>query len=83
LLPVAWDRLDRWWPWLIVISAVHAGLDAGKVYLEARLRVAPIIPFLADQALHVATLGAVTATFPVEFWAAISLTATLGWSLRQ
>ncbi|MBN1658673.1 MAG: DUF3307 domain-containing protein [Anaerolineae bacterium] len=178
MLPVAWVQLDLWWPWLLVIAAIHAGLDAAKVYLEPRLHVPPIIPFLVDQALHILTLAAVaivaepggalvgagaaepvwwiasvylvatfalsialplwldpaslmhrpaaarwtvmvasalvltlawrgwpafipvagivlyhlaaqrlgrrpvTTTFPVEFWAAISLTATLGWSLR-
>jgi hypothetical protein len=61
MLPVAWDRLDTWWPWLLVIVAVHAAADWAKIRLEPRLRLPPILPFLADQAVHVLTVAAVVA----------------------
>jgi hypothetical protein len=59
LLPVTWNRLGRWWPWLLVIVAAHAVTDRAKISLEPRLHLPPIVPFLADQAVHLLTLWAV------------------------
>ncbi len=59
MLRVAWSRLGRWWPWLLIIMLVHGITDWAKMRLEPRLPLPPIVPFLADQALHVLTLAAV------------------------
>jgi hypothetical protein len=56
---VTWDRLGQWWPWLWVILLVHGVTDWAKVRLEPRLRLPPILPFLADQAVHVLSIAAV------------------------
>lgn len=56
---VTWDRLGQWWPWLCVILLVHSATDWAKVRLEQRLRLPPIFPFLADQAVHVLSIAAV------------------------
>lgn len=67
MVPVTWDRLDHWWPWLLAITAVHAAIDWAKVRLEGHLsagsglRLPPIVPFLGDQVLHILTLSAVAA----------------------
>ncbi len=59
MLPVTWSQLDAWWPWLLVIVAVHALCDWTKIRLAPRLPLPPIIPFLIDQAVHVATIALV------------------------
>jgi hypothetical protein len=59
MVPVSWERWGEWWPWLLVILIVHAVTDWAKVRLEPRLRVAPIVPFVVDQAVHVLTIAAV------------------------
>jgi hypothetical protein len=56
---VTWDRLGQWWPWLCVILIVHGVTDWAKVRLEPRLRLPPILPFLADQLVHVLSIAAV------------------------
>jgi hypothetical protein len=62
MLPVAWDRIGTWWPWLLAILAVHGATDWVKVHLESRLlRLPPILPFLVDQAVHVLIILAVSA----------------------
>jgi hypothetical protein len=61
MLLVAWDRLAVWWPWLLAILAAHAVTDWTKIHLEARLKLPPIVPFLADQAVHVLIIAAVAA----------------------
>ncbi len=61
MLPVTWSHLGRWWPWLLLIMLVHGLIDWAKIRLEPRLPLPPIVPFLADQALHVLTLAAVLA----------------------
>jgi len=53
------DRLGQWWPWLWVILIVHGVTDWAKVRLEPRLRLPPILPFLADQLVHVLSIAAV------------------------
>lgn len=55
---VAWNELARWWPWLVLIAAVHAVSDWGKIRLEPRLGLPPILPFLADQVVHLAAITA-------------------------
>jgi hypothetical protein len=59
MVPVSWERWGEWWPWLLVILIVHTVMDWAKVRLEPRLRVAPIVPFAVDQAVHVLTIAAV------------------------
>lgn len=96
MVPVTWDHLDYWWPWLLVITAAHAALDWAKVHLERRpsrgstLRLPPIVLFLADQALHLLTLAAVVALagaadpFPLDLWwwiASAYLAGTFGLSI--
>jgi hypothetical protein len=61
MLPVTWDRLANWWPWLLVILVVHAAADWAKIQLEPHLHLPPIVPFLVDQAVHVLTIAAVVA----------------------
>ena len=61
MLPVTWDRLGHWWPWLLLILLVHGITDWAKIYLGARLSWPPILLFLADQAIHVATIAVVVA----------------------
>ncbi len=59
MLPATWDRLGEWWPWLLVILLVHGASDWAKIRLEPHLRLPPILPFLADQAVHALTIAAV------------------------
>ena len=59
MVPVSWEWWGEWWPWLLVILTVHAVTDWAKVRLEQRLRVAPIVPFVVDQVVHVLTIAAV------------------------
>jgi hypothetical protein len=61
MLPVVWGQLGYWWPGLLVILIVHATSDAAKIRLEPYLNLPPVIPFLVDQAVHVATIAAVVA----------------------
>jgi len=56
---VIWDHLGQWWPWLVMILVVHGVTDWAKLRLEPRLRLPPILPFLADQAVHVLSIAAV------------------------
>jgi hypothetical protein len=58
---VAADRLATWWPWLLAVVAAHAAIDWAKVRLQPRLRLPPILPFLADQAAHILSIVAVIA----------------------
>ncbi len=65
MVPVVWGQLDRWWPWLLGIVLVHAAADWAKIKLEPRLGLPPIVPFLADQAVHLLALaGAVALAEP-------------------
>jgi len=59
MVPVSWERWGEWWPWLVVILIAHAVTDWAKVRLEPRMRVAPIVPFVVDQAVHVLTITVV------------------------
>jgi hypothetical protein len=43
----------------LVILLVHGAADWAKIRLGPHLRLPPILPFLADQAVHVATIAAV------------------------
>ncbi len=61
MLPVIWDRWATWWPWVLVILATHAATDWAKICLEPRLRCPPILPFLADQVVHLLMLAVVVA----------------------
>jgi hypothetical protein len=58
---VMWDQLVAWWPWLLVILAVHAATDWTKLRLEPHLHLPPIVPFLLDQVVHVLTIALVVA----------------------
>ena len=59
MVPVSWERLGEWWPWLLTILIVHGVTDGVKVRLEPRLRVPPIVPFVVDQVVHVVTIAVV------------------------
>lgn len=59
MLPVTWGQLDTWWPWLALIVLIHAATDWAKIRLEPYLGLPPIVPFLADQVIHVSTIAAV------------------------
>lgn len=61
MLPVTWGQLAHWWPGLLVILIVHAASDAAKIRVEPHLKLPPVIPFLVDQAVHIATIAAVVA----------------------
>lgn len=61
MMLVAAYRLSAWWPWLLAIVAAHAAIDWAKIRLQPRLRLPPILPFLADQAAHVLSIAAVVA----------------------
>lgn len=94
MVAVAWDRLGEWWPWLLLILALHGATDWAKIRMESHLRLPPILPFLADQAVHVLTIAAVVAladpnglglapgeTEPVWWIACVFLTATFALSI--
>jgi hypothetical protein len=60
LVGVAWNQLAHWWPWLLMLTAIHGLIDWAKVRLDRLGRLPPILTFLADQAIHVgAALAAV------------------------
>ena len=61
MVPVSWERLGEWWPWLLAILIAHGVTDGVKVRLEPRLQVPPIVPFVVDQVVHVLTIGVVVA----------------------
>jgi hypothetical protein len=86
------DRLAEWWPWLLAILVAHAVVDWAKVRLQPRLRVAPILLFLADQAAHILSIVAVIALAdlnglrageaePLWWLVCAYLTATFGLSI--
>jgi hypothetical protein len=80
MLPLAWQRLAAWWPWLLVILVVHAIVDWAKVQLGPQLRLPPIVPFLADQAVHVLTIAVVVAVVESDgFGPALGETEPLWW----
>lgn len=94
MLPVTWDRLGAWWPWLLVILLVHSVSDWAKIRLEPRLSLPPILPFLADQAVHVSTIATVvlladpggaglawSAAEPIWWIASVYLIATYALSI--
>lgn len=60
------------WP-LLVLAAVHLGIDAVKTY---GFRGAQLWPFLGDQGAHLLTLGVTTALFPTLWqeglWAGVT-----------
>jgi hypothetical protein len=58
---VAADRLAAWWPWLLIVVVTHAVIDWAKVRLQPRLRLPPIVPFIADQVAHILSIVAVIA----------------------
>jgi hypothetical protein len=86
------DQLAAWWPWLLAIVAAHAAIDWAKVRLQPRLRLAPILPFLADQAAHMLSIVVVIALAdlngltvgeaePLWWLACVFLAATFGLSI--
>ena len=94
MLPALWGQMEKWWSGMLVILAVHAVADWSKIRLEPRLPVSPIIPFLVDPAVHVATIGAVVvlterngasaagaAADPVWWIASVYLIATYALSI--
>lgn len=61
MLAVAWNE-PAGRGWLLAIAAAHAAIDWGKIYLEPRLRLPPILPFLADQAAHLLSIAIAAAS---------------------
>ncbi|MGD9101743.1 MAG: DUF3307 domain-containing protein [Anaerolineae bacterium] len=61
MLPVTWGQWGHWWGWLALILVVHGLTDWAKIRLEPRLPLPPIVPFLADQAIHVLAIATVVA----------------------
>ena len=55
---MVWDKLPEWWLWLLFIAAIHALIDWTKVSLEPRLKLPPILTFLADQVGHLLVICA-------------------------
>nr|PZN19560.1 MAG: hypothetical protein DIU80_21390 [Chloroflexota bacterium] len=47
------------WPAMLAITAIHFGADWWKVNHGHRIPGPPIVPFLLDQVIHVATIAAV------------------------
>jgi len=65
MIGVAWEDLEGWWYWLVCLAALHAVTDWGKLRLDQRARLRPIITFLGDQAVHVSAALAVTLLYSV------------------
>jgi hypothetical protein len=67
-------------PALFALAGVHLVLDAGKAWLPWR----GLVPFLLDQALHVATLVAVVIWVPdlwaMGHWGALPAPVEAGWT---
>ncbi len=57
MAPMVWHQLASWWPWLLAVLFLHGLTDWAKIHLEPHLQLPPILPFLADQALHVAIIA--------------------------
>jgi len=72
MLPLADRAVLALWPAMLGITAVHILADWWKVRRGDRIPGPPIVPFMLDQAIHVATLGAALAlALPAEqVWAA-------------
>lgn len=66
MLPLTWGRLAHWWPWLLVLMLVHGVTDWAKIRLQPRLGVPPILPFIADQVVHVLSIAAVATLAATE-----------------
>jgi len=80
MLPVMWNQLAGWWPWLLVILLFHGLTDWAKMRLEPRLPLPPIIPFLADQAIHVLTIAiVVTLSNPGGLVLTLDETESIWW----
>jgi hypothetical protein len=71
MLPLADRAALALWPAMLGITAVHIAADWWKVHCGDRVPGPPIMPFMLDQAIHVATLGAALAlALPAEqVWA--------------
>jgi hypothetical protein len=71
MLPLADRATLALWPAMLGITAVHIVADWWKVRCGDRVPGPPIVPFMLDQAIHVATLGAALAlALPTEqVWA--------------
>ncbi|NJM07209.1 DUF3307 domain-containing protein [Candidatus Gracilibacteria bacterium] len=55
------------WPAMLLISAIHLAADWGKVRYGCRIGGPPIVAFLLDQVIHIATLAVVLSlTAPFE-----------------
>lgn len=89
MVPVAWGDLGTWAPALLLIAASHAAVDGAKIRLAPRLHLPPILPFLADQVLHILAIAAAVALVaapgaaPEPGWwiASLYLIATFGLSI--
>jgi hypothetical protein len=80
MLPAVWDRLGRWWPWVLLLLIVHGVSDWAKIRIEPRVPVPPIIPFIVDQVVHVLSIAAaVTLAEAGEIGAAWSQTEPIWW----
>jgi len=68
MIIVAWNELAQWGYWIVGIAAVHAIADWSKIRLEPCLKLPPILPFLGDQAVHIAAIIVVILiASPAEF----------------
>jgi hypothetical protein len=92
MMLVAAYQLAAWWPWVLAIVAAHAAIDLAKIRLQPRVRLPPILPFLADQAAHVLSIAVVVALAepnglslraagPLWVIACVYLAATFGLSI--
>jgi hypothetical protein len=61
------------WPVMLAITVIHLGADRWKVRYADRLLRPPFVPFLLDQAIHVATISVALS---------LALSAAQVWSLQ-
>lgn len=59
LLPLVDPAAFALWPGMLLITLIHYGADWWKVHYGQHIPGPPIVPFLVDQCIHLATLGAV------------------------
>jgi hypothetical protein len=59
LLPLADSRTLSLWPAMLAITAVHIAADWWKVNHGSRVPGPPIVSFMLDQVIHIATLSVV------------------------
>lgn len=72
-LPLADPAAGRLWPAMLAVAVVHIAADRAKVRHGHRIPGPPIVPFLLDQIVHLATLALVLG---------LALPAAAAWSLQ-